>query len=838
MCQTKFNKIKLINNSKNPANKWSNSSNWIKDDVLGNYGIVCGKKNNVMVIDLDIYKWGSEHIFLKQDFNFSDCYTVDTANGGKHLYFEYDEHIKTCTNSVLGIDIRSDGSYIVGPSSEIDGKKYEVSNNVPIGKIPADLKDFVLKYVMKSKPEIVKTEAVHEWSYNFDNENLMKMVNELSRGYTEDYDDWFKLATFLKEINRKDIFDKVGEGYNKKNNDKIWDVIKCKYSMIPHFVSQSSNIEYYKYKAVEAQKARPDKVINKKKLGYDFFETNKNYVVKSDTGTGKTTSVKHLIKDHNLKFISIVSRVSLADEQYEVFSKHGIDCQHYQKTNLDSSCIIQVDSLLKIARYDFSNYCIFLDEYNSLVEYLVTCDLLNATRVPIFLLLCKILRQCKQVIATDADISDNTMKLLNFCNVQYQFIENEYKHNDNKKAEEIFDYDEFVELIKQEEKYIVCTDSLTQANKLNELLKDDSVKLITSETEGYVNLDDYDKIIYSPKIIYGLDSTIVRPVFCLYNSGTINPRAMVQQICRSRHLTEVKYLFINKKVYNPKYSSLTDCKDYIKSVDNHGAIEFGLCTDDETNNLYLEMLSNIMYSDDSYKTNVFLHFKMLLKQRGFKDANLISKTELNTENFKSKIKLRKLENFDVNDQQVKKINEYLKVDDEQMENYKEYFVDPIMLRQHFSISNYFFKNRDDIEISLHNKQDFNVKKLQTERRKYIWLKDILEKTNSLDGLNPMNDLNESDVKKLASEYDLIFKKLKTKINLNSKYEITKLIAKTYKHLFGNDIIESQRGTRDGQRIIEYKLNQNIIDENRSLFKFRESKQDEKTLDVNYLKFLD
>ena len=75
--------------------------------------------------------------------------------------------------------------------------------------------------------------------------------------------------------------------------------------------------------------------------------------------------------------LSIVSRISLADEQHQSFTEAGIDIDHYTNStrkDLDkcNSLIIQVDSLLKIATMDFSDKIVFLDEVNSIIEYLIT----------------------------------------------------------------------------------------------------------------------------------------------------------------------------------------------------------------------------------------------------------------------------------------------------------------------------------------------------------------------------------------------------------------------------------------------------------------------------------
>ena len=116
------------------------------------------------------------------------------------------------------------------------------------------------------------------------------------------------------------------------------------------------------------------KTINKDKLGYDFIDDKHNYVIRSDTGTGKTTSFKHYIKNTNQKFISIVSRISLGEEQYNVFNEYGIDSKFYQfledgqPFDNNDNCVTTIDSIVKLRNIDISEYVLFLDEYASIIE--------------------------------------------------------------------------------------------------------------------------------------------------------------------------------------------------------------------------------------------------------------------------------------------------------------------------------------------------------------------------------------------------------------------------------------------------------------------------------------
>ena len=63
---------------------------------------------------------------------------------------------------------------------------------------------------------------------------------------------------------------------------------------------------------------------------------------------------------------------------------------------------------------------------------------------------------------------------------------------------------------------------------------------------GDYDLDKFDKIIFSPKIVYGLDSQMRRNVFCLFQGHTISAKSMLQQVARCRNITHLYYYFMDK----------------------------------------------------------------------------------------------------------------------------------------------------------------------------------------------------------------------------------------------------------------------------------------------------
>ena len=249
----------------------------------------------------------------------------------------------------------------------------------------------------------------------------------------------------------------------------------------------------------------------------------KNVFVKSDTGTGKTTSFAHYIKRNKLKFLSIVSRKTLGEDQYHKFSEMGITCDYYEHVGIQhssKSMICQIDSLAYKYPYgydyygfDWSDTVVYLDEYNSLIRHLIRSATMDDKRARVYELFVHILNNCKQVICTDADISDTSLMFmqLNKINKTFTYNRNIYRHNNQIPAEEIFNYDDLLDKLKKTNKWLCATDGKGNADILAKEFPDAVV--ITKDTLSLPDFEAHDRIIYSPKVTYGIDSTMEREVF-------------------------------------------------------------------------------------------------------------------------------------------------------------------------------------------------------------------------------------------------------------------------------------------------------------------------------------
>lgn len=123
--------------------KWNSGNiNYTLKDVKTdeNYAILTGKINNIIVIDLDIYKFGSFDIEQKQMFiDNQDTFMVVSARGGLHIYYEYEDRFKkwgSPTDIYGNMDLRSDNFCIVGPGSKTENGIYKIICNKKPAKMP------------------------------------------------------------------------------------------------------------------------------------------------------------------------------------------------------------------------------------------------------------------------------------------------------------------------------------------------------------------------------------------------------------------------------------------------------------------------------------------------------------------------------------------------------------------------------------------------------------------------------------------------------------------------------------------------------------------------------
>jgi hypothetical protein len=533
----------------------------------------------------------------------------------------------------------------------------------------------------------------------------------LPKEYIDDFNTWLVFTTACKVLNKPKVWDSISKqssSYSDKNNQYWNSVDATAYGTVYNVISNSSfpNIlDYIRYVPVTKDTYEPNRVINRKKLGFDIIGKG-SYIIKSDTGTGKTTSfVKH-IQNSGLKFLSIVDRVTLSYSHHHTFNVKGIETYHYlDDIEENENNIICLNSITRLQRFDFSKTVLFLDEVTATLKTLITCQTLNRDRMFIYSLFKQIVKQCHSVVAVDADIDDSVIHFLMNLRNDFKYTLNEYKHNDGVNATEITDESVFIKLIKQEKKYIVCCDSAQKAKHIYDSIDDTDVVLVTDETVGdnianFSDIDKFDKIIYSPKIIRGIDSQLERNVYCYYKEHTISPEDMIQQLTRCRNISHLYFMFTKKK-----YNSIESREYYTRLLHESDAyaqqqfVMMGESNKDE----YISYLIQYYYKILCYNTNKYAHFCKLLNKRGFiVNRKLIkSVATMMTKEEKQNAHDELIDEFDLDN--YKQANKYLRLKKDQItSSIKELYINKQKLEQHFVLCKYLFK--DDFDC---------IKKLET-----------------------------------------------------------------------------------------------------------------------------
>lgn len=173
LIQKDFTPLVALRGFKNrPYIKWSDSNNHInKISDLKNaagvtgFSLLTGEKSNIMVIDLDRHEGSADGVSYFKDhiepkLNKYDLkiihntFTVKTPNDGLHLYFKYEEGLKTKANLFEGgIDIRTDGGIICAPYSIREGNRvYEpIDSTSEVLEMPQSLYELLYEECWKNR---------------------------------------------------------------------------------------------------------------------------------------------------------------------------------------------------------------------------------------------------------------------------------------------------------------------------------------------------------------------------------------------------------------------------------------------------------------------------------------------------------------------------------------------------------------------------------------------------------------------------------------------------------------------------------------------------------------
>jgi hypothetical protein len=598
-------------------------------------GILCGEKSNVIVVDVDVKngKRDAAEKFVQEYKLMKSCkYIVQTASGGYHFYFKYDERMKASKrpkfDGVSCIDICSNKTQVVSEFSEIRNVAYKSIKGTinDIGIMPQNIIEFYTEWVEGRQKHLKKLKDNRKkFNISYIAEKITEQEKDLLLTMlykpkmlalnVHFFDLWFVITIVLKRYGLKkewDLWsrDYCGNGmnpsYNEKKNFQIWDnidltnqsiqgwtliSIQAKHnSLYPEHPIYFDCVHYTKI----TQKPTNTITINRQyilpkcpKSGdfvfpqdiKDALNKNKCVLLRSTMNSGKTTFFKKYIDEQSQPCISITSRVTLCDDQYNRFKKKSPhDWTHYDKDRQQKDHIVTtIDSLVDIPDHKLKDCIIYLDEISSILDYVVHGDHIK-NRMAIFKKFLFALTHAYKIIGTDADINDACFRFFELLLIDYVFIENSFNVTTNIKALEC-NWEQFtqgmISDINNKQLFVVASDSKKACEEIYEILRaylpKEKILLITrEETQQFRHITNTANwegkyVIYSPSIVYGVDFEPSEKynVYSFIKGKSINGIQIGQQIFRCRKINNIYIHFECSDKMTPRFYTIESAREYI-----------------------------------------------------------------------------------------------------------------------------------------------------------------------------------------------------------------------------------------------------------------------------------
>jgi putative DNA primase/helicase len=127
---------------------------WSRDPLF-NIGMEMGERSGLMVVDADIL-WGCTESLRRLFAGHEEFETlvVETGGGGHHIYLQYDPRLKSRKDFLPGLELKSDGTYVVVPPSiHPSGDPYRVLFEYDVAPCPEWLVEAIQK-APAGRPEV------------------------------------------------------------------------------------------------------------------------------------------------------------------------------------------------------------------------------------------------------------------------------------------------------------------------------------------------------------------------------------------------------------------------------------------------------------------------------------------------------------------------------------------------------------------------------------------------------------------------------------------------------------------------------------------------------------
>ena len=599
--------------------------------------------------------------------------------------------------------------------------------------------------------------------------------------------------------------------------------------------------------------------INERYLSNEFYNNDyKNIIVKSCTGSGKTTSVLNYIKKSGMKIIFISSRVSLAQDVSKKMNEMTIHHKIYN--NLDGhpifcgeNFIIQYDSLKTVDDvidqiYDEyqetkkCKYVLFLDEINNLLNYLCSSTTLRNKRCKTYNLFLKLVESCK-VIASDNSITNLTYSFFNTLSTEKKYIYNTHQSWKGTKVEVFQDEEAFKLLILKKIKEGVKMNIISDSKSVCEIYKKEldianNWTVQTSDTK-YMDVSDWaDVCVYSPKITVGVDdSKHEKELFLIVCSQSVDSMDLFQMITRCRKIIKLNIIFLKKEhlFIDSKYKTLEDVDIDLKnkkSAYNSLLLEYNidLWNDGKINfkKSFYRIFRQHLYIKDMYFTSISKHLLIILENEGFNihQQEVLSSDKSLADNLLTlcDIKKFKIDNFNITNEQYSKIQKILNIPEDLVKDYIELFIKKDKLNEHFSICDLFFDN-----ITLDKKFKKNIEESEYNKMKQSTTKTkIINSIGELLNIKSVLDIEKYSYSKnkkivisdeLKTIYKGTFQRFKKFENCKTSNELMNIYGQLIYDHCGN-IISKKQIMKNNKRFYTFSLKKDILNDHRTILNFR------------------
>lgn len=583
--------------------------------------------------------------------------SITDSNGLRLFYFEKDNNFyyPIKDKSTFDFDEKADNlikySLLRTNNTEINIKIKEIYDIKIINKFQSTKS----KQLKISKPKIAKKEdeksnEEENDNYNFEINNsvnidflsdkqkkelIIKLGNLISSEKLDDYNCWINIVMAFRIFNLKyelltickksSKFDREAEKaifniFKKKYDDRskyivakliYWaadDNLKECIKIIEEYniqldlkIKSSDDILLFdnknKFNYKEESKYISDIAINKMLEEIKKSDGNKVLLLKSPTGSGKTTCISKIITEIKPESIlAITSRRSMIATLQN--SLKDLNLVSYLDDAANQNKFIS--SLEYLASVKESKYDILiLDEVNSLLTHYWS-DTMVSKRLDSIIKLCNLIKNSKLIIAADANVTEMVFKFFDNLKIGYFFYLNSFKNKlgknmniytskSNSEDTNIFNFCElFKKDVKDGRSVLIFSDSRKLTIKIQSFLlnynSDLNYYLIFNKDSGNLkDLNDCNNtflnkcVICSPRVVYGLDILIkYKQVYMIYKNTagyfqSMNALEYHQQINRSRNAENVNILINNSfnKFKNKFISFEKSCSEENKIYAKH-----------------------------------------------------------------------------------------------------------------------------------------------------------------------------------------------------------------------------------------------------------------------------